>query len=165
MCRPGWKDDPGRTKRCDRKGGQNAVTPDTLMQSHQLSTKPGQVQGMDGAVSCGTAAGPFAWPIGSEVESADSAKAAAPSPISVEFFSNATHAVGSDVHGRASRITSTVVEVTFVLKYRANGTSVRTEIRGTSKPLATGSSRAAAPRLVDDLRTVRRRPSGKAKTR
>ena len=64
------------------------------------------------------------------------AKAAAPLPMSVELLSNARHAVGLDVDDRASRITSPVVQANFVLKWRANGTRVRTETRG--KPNLTG---------------------------
>jgi hypothetical protein len=42
-CRPGRKGALGRTKRLPKKGGQNAVTPDTLIPRPHLSTKPGQV--------------------------------------------------------------------------------------------------------------------------
>src|SRR4051794_36702273 len=42
MCRPGWKDARGRTKRLPQRGGHKAVKPDTLIPTPHLSTKPGQ---------------------------------------------------------------------------------------------------------------------------
>src|SRR5258708_2259126 len=115
--------------------------------------------------SSGAAFGLIALPPGSGPGSAGPAQTVGLPSRSGEL-PDATHAVESRLDDRASRITSAVVAVANLsLKYRTNGTSVRTETADGRKSTSAMSFPAGTPRLVDDLRTVRRRPSGRRKTR